>query len=81
MVDFSNTEIGWNSKTTEKGMYHFSQLFLDAMRDTHQILLTDTPTRFRHGHRPHILDLFLTSEDNMINNVKYHTGYTKATTK
>ena len=74
MGDFNHPEIDWNTKTTEKGMYHRSQLFLDAVRDAYLIQHIDTPTRFRHGQNPHILDLLLTNEDNMIRNVEYHAG-------
>jgi len=74
MGDLDHPEIDWNTKTTEKGMYHCSQLFLDAMRDAYLIQHLDTPTRFRHGQNPHILDLLFTIEDNMVSNVEHHAG-------
>ncbi|KAK2163199.1 hypothetical protein LSH36_84g09079 [Paralvinella palmiformis] len=58
MGDVNHREINWNTKTTEKGMYHRSQLFLDVVRDTYLIQHIDTPTRFRHGQNPHILGFF-----------------------
>ena len=64
MGDFNHPEIDWNTKTTEKGMYHHSQLFLDAVRDAYLIQHIDTPTKVKHGQKPHILDLLITSEDN-----------------
>ena len=53
MGDFNQPEIDWNTKTTEKGMYRPSQLFLDAVRATYLLQYIDTPTRFRMG-RTHI---------------------------
>ena len=32
------------------------------------------PTRCRHGQNPHILDLILTSDDEMVNNLEYGAG-------
>ena len=49
-------------------------MFLDALRDAYLIQHIDMPTRYRHGQKPHILDLLLTSEDNMIDNVEYQAG-------
>ncbi|KAK2150327.1 hypothetical protein LSH36_412g02055 [Paralvinella palmiformis] len=46
---FNNPEIDWNTKTTDKGIYHRSQLFLDAVRDACLIQRIYTPTRCRYG--------------------------------
>jgi len=32
------------------------------------------PNRYRPGSQPHILDLLLTSEENMVDSVCYHSG-------
>ncbi|KAK2150839.1 hypothetical protein LSH36_386g02041 [Paralvinella palmiformis] len=74
MGDFNHPETDWNTKTTEKGMYHHSQLFLYAVRDAYLIQHIDTLTRFRHRQNPHILDLLFTSEDSMVSNMKRHEG-------
>ena len=74
MGDFNHPEIDWNTKTTKKGMYHRSQLFLDAVRYAHLIKHIHTPTRFRHGQNPHRLDVLFTSEDNMVSIVEHHAG-------
>ena len=74
MGDFNRPEVNWVTMTTTKSIHHHSQLFLDAVRDAYLTQHIDEPTRYRYGQTPHILDLLLTSEDNMINNVEYHAG-------
>ncbi|KAK2164258.1 hypothetical protein LSH36_67g06028 [Paralvinella palmiformis] len=56
-------------------MYHRSQLFLDAVRDTYLIQQIDTPTRYMQWQNPHILDLLFTTENNMISNAECHAEF------
>jgi len=74
MGDFNHLEINWNTKNTEIGIYHRSQLFLNAVRDAYLIQHIDTSTRFRQGQNSHILDRLFASEDNMVSNMEYHAG-------
>ncbi|KAK2167915.1 hypothetical protein LSH36_22g03030 [Paralvinella palmiformis] len=57
--DFNHPEIYWNTKTTEKGVYHRSRLFLDAVRDAYFIQHMYASSIFRRGQNPLILDLLL----------------------
>lgn len=51
-------------------------LFVDTI---HQLVLSLVyqPTQFRVGFEPHLLDVLLTNETNMIENIEYCSGLGK----
>ena len=69
--DFNYPDIDWSTWTTSKSQNHESQKCIDACSDTflHQHVLE--PTRYRHGQHQNVLDLILTNEEDMIQNIEY----------
>jgi len=59
---------------TKKGLYNNSQLFIDAIRDDYLHQHVTQPTRYRHGQNPHLLDLILTSSEDLVTNIEYNAG-------
>jgi len=74
--DFNFPVIDWDTETTPKSNTHStsSQRFLDAVRDAYLYTHVTQTTRCRHDQNPHIQDLLLTSDDDMINNIEYNAG-------
>ena len=70
MGDFNDPEIDWESVTTEKSVNHSSQHFVDTIRDAYLYKHVTQPTRYRHGPNPNLLDLILTSSEDL----EYHAG-------
>ena len=72
--DFNVPEIDWTTVTTTKGQNHVSQTLIDTMRDLFLHQHIDQPTRHRHGQNANILDLVITNEEEMVENLQYHPG-------
>ena len=72
MGDFNYKDIKWENWSTP-GCNESSDefLFVEALRDSffHQHIVQ--PTRVRHGQEPSVLDLVLTNEEGMIENIEY----------
>ena len=52
----------------------YEQQFYDTINECALYQHVDKPTRYRPGSQPHILDLAFTSEENMVDSVRYHSG-------
>ena len=72
MGDFNYKDIKWENWSTP-GCNESSDefLFVEALQDSffHQHIVQ--PTRVRHGQEPSVLDLVLTNEEGMIENIEY----------
>ena len=72
MGDFNYKDIKWENWSTP-GCNEYSDefLFVEALRDSffHQHIVQ--PTWVRHGQEPSVLDLVLTNEEGMIENIEY----------
>ena len=64
--DFNYPDIDWSSNCCSN---HCSQLFLDTVQDKYLFQHEEAPTRHVQNSTPHILDLILTNEEEMINSV------------
>ena len=64
--DFNYPSIDWDTITTSKNQDHRSQRFIDALRDSFLHQHVTQPTRHRYGQQANTLDLVITNEENMI---------------
>jgi len=76
MGDFNFPGINWNDETTNTGVNHIDNIFLEGIKDLflHQHIIQHT--RIRNNQQPTTLDLVFTNEENMVDNVEYlqHLG-------
>ena len=64
--------------TTSVNETHISSQFLEYVRDTYFFQHILDPTRYREGNVSSVLDLILTSEEEMISNIKFLPGVGKS---
>ncbi|KAK2162970.1 hypothetical protein LSH36_88g00014 [Paralvinella palmiformis] len=72
--DFNYHEIDWTTWTTSKLADHHSQTFLDICRDVYLFQQVSEPTQVRHGQKEKLLDLILTSDDQMVHGIEHLLG-------
>lgn len=65
--DFNLPGMSWPSPTANSNA---SRLLLDMLDNTHLLQIVSEPTRFRHGQRPSLLDLVITSEEDLVSNLR-----------
>ena len=70
--DFNAPEIDWSTETSRAPTGHWSHEFLELLRDHYLTQHVLTPTRYRPGQTPHVLDLVLTSEEGMVCDLQSH---------
>lgn len=78
MGDFNIREINWNENTTNVNEDHIATVFSECVRDSFLIQHVKQYTRIRENQEPSLLDLILTNEENMVNNIAYNTGLGKS---
>ncbi len=72
MGDFNYPDINWNNWSTKGDSTESEEyLLLENFRDNFLFQHVDSPTRWRGTDTPNLLDLILTSEDNMIGEIQY----------
>ena len=76
--DFSSKEINWDLFNCNTNENHPAYGLLECIRDFYLFQHIKQPTRFRSGQEPSILDLVLTNEENMVNNIIYSPGLGKS---
>ena len=76
--DFNFKEINWNLFNCNVNETHHAYKFLECVRDCYLFQHVKQPTRFRNGQEPSILDLVLTNEELMVNNMTYSPGLGKS---
>ena len=69
--DFNMKEIDWNNNISHESPNHFCQLFLSCTQECFLHQHVSKPTRFRHGETPSTLDLIFSTEEAMVQDVKY----------
>ena len=74
MGDFNFPEIDWEDGSIETSSAHHAHMFLESIRDCFLYQHVRSPTRYRHGTNPNVLDLILTHEESMIKNLTYCAG-------
>ena len=58
--------------------YHIATQFSEFIKDCFLFQHVREPTRYRSQNVPSILDLILTNEENMVNNLQYKPGVGKS---
>ena len=76
--DFNLPNIDWESKMSFDATTHFSHVFVETVQDCYLFQKVTEPTRYRDGNTPHILDLILSTEDQLVRDLKYLPGIGKS---
>ena len=71
--DFNYANINWTSNIGHTGDSH-AQQFVDKLNDLFLYQHVNEPTRYRLNQTPNILDLVITNEEHMINDILYQSG-------
>ena len=69
--DFNFKEIDWENEYVRGDHQHIS-LFMETLQDLFLKQHVTEPTRYRNGEEPSLLDLVITNEEGMIQNLSYH---------
>ena len=72
--DFNYPGIDWETMSCQHAPDHPANQFLDALNDCFLHQHVRSPTRFRQGFQPSVLDLVITKEEGMVSNMKYLAG-------
>ncbi len=79
MGDFNYPDINWNNWSTKGDNTESEEfLLLENLRDNYLFQHVDRPTRWRGTDTPNLLDLILTSEDDMIEEIHYESPLGKS---
>ena len=69
--DFNYKNIDWNDQFVRNGQKHLLD-FIDTLQDCYLHQHVTEPTRHRENEASNLLDLILSSEEGMVNNLTYH---------
>ena len=69
--DFNYPEIDWSDYHSNTSNDHRSQIFLNKIQDMFLYQHVTEFTRYREGQNPNLLDLILTNEEGMVNDIQY----------
>ena len=69
--DFNYPNVDWGQCVSTEGDGSDSDFFMECLKDCYLTQHIDTPTRHREGQQPSILDLILTNEENVVNDIQY----------
>ena len=78
MGDFNFKEINWGKGDTNTNETHPANIFLELTRDNFLTHHVKQPTRYRDNNTPSILDLVLTNEEDMIDEITHLPGLGKS---
>ena len=70
--DFNLPEIDWSNQSAEGPLSHPSNSFLECIRDCFLYQHVTEPTHYRGTQRPSVIDLIITNEENMIQDLVYN---------
>ena len=76
--DFNYKQIDWDTWFTPKNENSNEQMFIDCIQDMYWYQHTLTPTRYREGEEPSILDLVFTNEEAMIQQISHQSPIGKS---
>ena len=76
--DFNYNDINWINWCISGSPNSPSTYFIDTLQDCYLYQHVTEPTRYRHDHSPHILDLILSNEEGMISELQYLPGLWKS---
>ena len=79
MGDFDMPNIDWENWHSEGDSADTTGYkFIECLQDNYLFQQVTKPTRWRGDDTPHILDLVLTNEENMVNNIEYESPLGKS---
>lgn len=70
--DFNFIEIYWENNNTNVDTEHLASKFLETIRDIYLYQHVKQATRYRGDNQQSLLDLILTNEEEMIDNVVHN---------
>ena len=76
--DFNYKHIEWDTWFTPKNENSDEQLFLDCIQDVYWYQHVQSPTRYREGEEPSLLDLVFTNEEAMIQEISHQSPIGKS---
>ena len=76
--DFNIREINWVDETTPACQTHYASVFMECLRDCFLYQHVKEPTHARLNQAKNTLDLILTNEEGMIENLQYNTPIGKS---
>lgn len=76
--DFNYPRINWDNWSTDSDVLGDEFLFIEALRDIHLYQHITSPTRARGSDTPQILDLVLTNEEGMVEEVEHKSPIGKS---
>ena len=78
MGDFNHGGITWADKTVLEIENPKDKVFADCIQDCYLFQHVTAPTRYRHGQNPKILDLILTTEENLVEHLTMEASLGKS---
>ena len=72
--DFNFPNIDWETASSQYPESHPSNLFLETLHDCFFTQHIKKPTRYRYGSHPSILDLIISNEEGIVNNIEFLPG-------
>ena len=69
--DFNYPEIDWATMTCQKEMSHPASVFLETLRDCDLKQHIEEPTHYRPDCKPNVLDLVLTNEQELVEDIRF----------
>lgn len=78
MGDFNLPNINWTTESCSGNENNIDHKFLETVKDNFLFQHIDKPTRWRGTDTPHILDLIMTNEENMISDLEYQSPIGKS---
>ena len=76
--DFNVPQVDWATNYCRAPDTHFSHKFVSIIQDCMLFQHVTSPTRYREGEAPSMLDLLFTNEDGMISGLEYLPGLGKS---
>ncbi|MEW8545737.1 MAG: endonuclease/exonuclease/phosphatase family protein, partial [Candidatus Thiodiazotropha sp.] len=78
MGDFNFREIDWSRQRSSANIEHSSTIFVETLRDLYLTQHVKECTRFRGNQIPSLLDLVITNEEKMVENLVYLPSFGKS---
>ena len=76
--DFNYPEINWSSEASEKDDNHKATNFLNCTHSNYLIQMIDKPTHYKPLQKPSLIDLILTRDSALIENIKFNPPFGKS---
>ena len=76
--DFNIPEVNWVNETTPASQTHYASVFMECLRDCFLYQHVKEPTHVKSNQAANTLDLILTNEEGMIENLQYNAPIGKS---